>query len=361
MSSEPRKRKKHPRGLFQRGGIWWIDYTDNSGRRIRESTKTINKTLAERALAVRKAEVAQNKFSIQKIKPAPDFDKFAKVYLEEYAKTNKRSWKQDEIALRVHLIPCFGRKCLDKIAEIDVLRYKRHREQQISKFPRNLHLQTKEMSFVSINRELALLKKMFNQAIRWGKTNHNPVSRNVKMYKEQERIRYLSPQEESDLLATCPPVLKNVVLFALNTGLRRSEVASLNWQDVDIARGFVTIRASYSKNSETRMVFINKTVTDLLKKLEKTDKKHNMVFCNTKGEPFLSSGIATGFKRAVKNSGLKNLTFHDLRHTFASRLVMQGVNLYTVQRLLGHKSYKMTQRYAHLSDSHLQNAVRILD
>ena len=362
MTRDCTKRKKRPqRGFFKRGEIWWIDYADNSGRRIRESTKTSNKTEALKALSVRKAEVAQGKFSIEKSKPAPGFQKFAKVYLDEYAKVNKRSWVNDEIALRKHLIPFFGNRSLDRIAEIDVQRYKRSREEVIRSMPKNIGKAKPDITVVAINRELALLRKMFNQAIQWGKTQSNPITSNIRRYEEHERVRFLSFEEEIDLLNVCPPTLGNVVLFALNTGMRRSEISSLTWRNADPVNSTVTIKAGYSKNGETRRLALNETARSILSGLKGGSEDQGVIFTNSNGDPFLSSGIATAYKRAIKKSGIHDLTFQDLRHTFASRLAMGGVDLYTIQRLLGHKSQKMTLRYAHLSDGHLQNAVKTLD
>ena len=134
-----------------------------------------------------------------------------------------------------------------------------------------------------------------------------------------------------------------------------SELISLTWEDVDFDRRTVTVKAGYAKNGESRSVPIN----ELLKRtLEEVRISDGAVFRSRTGQPYRS--VRTAFMTAVKRAEIVDFTFHDLRHTFASRLVMGGVDLTTVKELMGHKEITMTLRYAHLSDDHKQRAVEIL-
>ncbi|HEX9867760.1 MAG TPA: site-specific integrase, partial [Candidatus Tectomicrobia bacterium] len=121
----------------------------------------------------------------------------------------------------------------------------------------------------------------------------------------------------------------------------------------------VTVQAGYAKNGESRSVPMNRVLTATLKAVKLKGAEGERVFCNRQGTPYRS--FRTAFERAVRKAGIQDFTFHDLRHTFASRLVMAGVDLPTVKELLGHKDITMTLRYAHLSNDHKQAAVKKLE
>jgi integrase len=193
----------------------------------------------------------------------------------------------------------------------------------------------------------------------WGKVSENPVKK-VRLYREENaRTRFLSEEEEASLLACCGPQLAPLVVTALNTGFRASELLSLTWSDVDFRRGVVTVRAGYAKNGEARSVPMNDTLTMVLKSGTLHAAKGDQVFCNQHGQPYRS--FRTAFEYAVRQAGIQDFSFHDLRYTFASRLVMAGVDLPTVKELLGHRDITMTLRYAHLSTDHKQAAVKKLE
>ena len=152
-------------------------------------------------------------------------------------------------------------------------------------------------------------------------------------------------------MAHCQDHLKGIVIVALNTGMRKAEILGLKWRDVDIKRNILYLRET--KNGEKREVPINEQVkTVLINTLR--NSKSEYVF-NYNGKRIID--IKRSYSTAVKNSGIKDFTFHDLRHTFASHLVMNGVDLNTVRELLGHKTLQMTLRYSHLSASHKHKAV----
>ncbi len=150
-----------------------------------------------------------------------------------------------------------------------------------------------------------------------------------------------------------------MVIAALHTGFRASELLSLTWVDVDFDRRTLTVQAAYAKNSESRSVSMNKVLTEALRAARMTGLATEHVFCNLRGGPYRS--FRTAFERAVRKAGLVDFTFHDLRYTFASRLIMRGADLPTVKELLGHKTIAMTLRYTHLSADHKQWAVSLLE
>lgn len=214
----------------------------------------------------------------------------------------------------------------------------------------------KEVKPASVNRNLTDLKSIFNKAVSWGKfKGPNPVKQ-VKMFKENnERVRFLEKEEIVKLLAGCNRTLKSIVIVALNTGMRLGEILGIKWQDIDIKRGVIHLYTT--KNGGKREIPINEQVKTALIRTRKHPQSE-YVFCKRDGSRLRD--IRTSFFTALEKSGIKNFHFHDLRHSFASHLVMSGIDLNTVRELLGHKSLRMTIRYSHLSPDHKKRAVDIL-
>jgi integrase len=194
-------------------------------------------------------------------------------------------------------------------------------------------------------------------AIDWDKAVENPVKKIRFAREDNGRVRFLSPDEETRLLAHCSNPLRPVIITALNTGLRRSELLALSRDDVDFERGLVTVRAAYAKNGKSRSVPMNTMLTHTLEAVK--IKSAGAVFCKQDGKPYRD--FRTAFEGAVKRADIPDFTFHDLRHTFASPLVMKGVDLPTVKELMGHKHINMTLRYTHLANSHKKDAVSKLE
>ncbi len=323
-------------GIYKRDRIWYIDYYDQFNRRHREVVGP-NKRAAEQALAKRKTEVAENKFLDKKKEEKLKFEDFAQEFIEYYCKLNKKSWERDAQSIR-HLRAVFTGKYLYAITPLEIEKYKEKR----------IHL----VKPATINRELSCLKTLFNKAIEWEKLELNPMKK-VKLWKENnQRVRYLEKEEIKRLLENCPDYLKPIVLVALNTGMRQGEILNLEWPDIDFHQELIYINDS--KSGEPRKIPMNSITLAALGQRKK-GRGSSYVFSNKEGEPFRK--VYKGFKAALRRAEISNFTFHDLRHTFASHLVMNGTDLKTVQELLGHKTFKMTLRYAHLSSDHKRNAV----
>ena len=139
--------------------------------------------------------------------------------------------------------------------------------------------------------------------------------------------------------------------------MRKEEILSLRWdRNIDLMHGFILLEKT--KNGKRREIPINLTLRKTLQKLVR-HLHSEYVFVDKKGKRF--QGIRRAFKSALRRSGIKDFTFHDLRHTFASQLIMAGVDITTVKELLGHETLAMTLRYSHLAPSHKQKAVELLD
>jgi len=190
----------------------------------------------------------------------------------------------------------------------------------------------------TVQRELTILKAILNKAHREGKMATVPLFPKFKAL--QGRCRWLTVDEEKRLLANSAKHLRSLIAFALDTGGRRSELLKLDWRNVDLERGRVTFIKT--KNGEDRTVRLCKRAKATLSALG----------------PKQSGPV---FVRARERAGLEDLRFHDLRHTFASRLVQAGVPLYDVMHLTGHKSLEMVQRYSHLGPDYAERAIQALD
>lgn len=327
------------KGVCQRkSGNWAIRYM-HKGRRIQEVVAP-TKQLAEAILCKRLASIAENKHLDVKKEQKIKFKDFAQTYINSHAIPNKRSWETTDKHYLKKLVPVFGEKYLHEITPIMIEKYKLDRR--------------KDVSVAYINRELACLKCMFNKAILWEMAVENPV-RKVKLYKENNtRLRYLEREEIDKLLKNCSPGLRGIVLVAVNTGMRKAELQNLKWSDCNFQQSYVTLY--HTKNGEKRIIPMNQTVKEALMSIRRHPES-TYIFYGSDGLPY---NFRNSFDSAVKRSGIINFHFHDLRHTFASQLVMAGVDLNTVRELLGHHSLEMTLRYAHLSPDHKNRAVAAL-
>jgi integrase len=208
-----------------------------------------------------------------------------------------------------------------------------------------------------VNRELALLKRMFNLAITWDLfLDLNPL-RKVKFFREfNTGLRVVSPEEEETLLRNAAPYIQDLIRFALNTGLRIGEIFGLRWSNADWEKGILNVFAP--KTQKTRVVPLNSEVQKVLEYWA-LGKRNEFVFYNPEtGKPFVD--LKAGFALACRKAGISGVTWHTLRHTFASRLVNRGVDIVTVQQLLGHSTVTVTMRYTHTNLDSKRGAVEKL-
>jgi len=331
-------------GLFKRGKVWWMSFSCN-GQHYRQSTETENDKLAKRIYDKVKGQVAEGKWFERLPGEDKTFREMMEKYLDEYAskKTSAKSFN----GYAKKPISLLGDYALLDITPKVINQYKTKRRNE-------------RLGPASINRELATMKKAFNLAIReWEWVKDNPVSK-VSMEEENNaRDRWLSEEEEMRLMEVCPAWLRELVVFALNTGMRIGEIISLEWRGVDLFRKTVTVFKS--KNKELRTIPVNQTAFEILKNRSKVKSISGLVFHSPSHTKLLVPSIDHAFKKALRRVGVEDFRFHDLRHTFATRLVQSGKDLYKVQRLLGHKSPVMSQRYAHHYPESLRDAVEVLD
>ena len=334
-------------GLVKRGKIWWMSFT-HEGRRFRISTGTSDKGLAEAILAKVRVQVVEGKFFENLIAEDHTFEEMMDRYLKECsASKSPKSAIRDRGSLS-HLLPVFGDMVLTGITPKLLASYKTQRRLE-------------QAAPATINKELQLVRHAFNLAVReWEWCRENPMHR-VSMEKMHNEVdRWLTPDEEDRLMTASSPWLREFIVFALNTGMRQGEILNLQWQDVDFTRG--TLVVMKSKNGTRRTIPLNATVYALLAaKQAAMGAAKGRVFTTPRGNELKVRFLGREFSEARDRAGVPDFRFHDLRHTFATRLVQRGIDLYKVQRLLGHKTSHMTQRYAHHSPESLRDGVRILE
>ena len=336
-----RKKGRNVRGVFEKvpgSDIWWIRFIDAKGRFRREKAGT--KGMAIDLYRKRKTEALQGKKLPERLRRATvSFAEIARDALG-YSKVHKAatSYRCDMGRMEV-LLAWFREYPAESITAQDIER----------------QFQKQEWAPATPNRYRALLSLTYRLAIRNGKVKENPARLVPHRLEDNARIRFLSAAEETALRgaieAKRPERLPEFAL-ALNTGLRLSEQYGLTWENISLARRTLTI--TRSKNGSMRHVPLNQAAVRALEALRKQYPASELV-CGGAGEP------RRWFEPALKDAKVANFSWHCLRHTFASRLVMAGVDIRTVQELLGHKTIGMTVRYSHLAPKHTLAAVERLD
>lgn len=333
-------------GVYKRkdSPFWWFSFR-HDGKRIADSTGMTDYKLANQVYVMKRNKhiIRKEKGEIAPIK----LRDLIQHFLDDYSKANKKSYS-DDLSLAKKLNAFFGEKLASEITPQLVEQYKSHRRQQ--------PVADRQVSGAMVNRELSFMKAVYNRGIEWGLVADNPVKR-VKFFSEKDRARtrYLAAEEKTRLLAVCPPDVRRIVIFALKTGMRQSEILGLRWTDIDPVANTIELRRT--KSGKIRYVPIHPDVREILNSLPRSGE---FVFAGERGGAGWHGTRRAAFEKALEKAGLRDVVFHTLRHTFASELVMKGVDLKTVSELLGHSSTRMTERYSHLSPSHKAVAVNLL-
>lgn len=272
----------------------------------------------------------------------PRLKDLTKLFLN-YSKTNKKDFKRDEAKIKV-INSYFGEKTLiNKITPKRIEDFKAFMSDKYSN--------------AYVNRYLACLKTIFNIAIKNELITTTPM-KSVKLLKEDNfKIRYLTFEEEERLFKHLPEHLKPIVICALQTGLRKSNILNLRWELVDLEFRFIEVLAQQNKGHKIIKIPIS---DKLLKVLESMPHISEYVFANPiTGLPY--KDISEGFKNACDKADIKNFRFHDLRHTVATRLVEKGIDLRVVQEIMAHSTIVTTQRYMHPTPKRKLEAIEVLN
>lgn len=319
------------------------------------------------------------------IDPQNKVIKKAGLSLQQFIEKEYAPWvkghRKNALKTLAHLKRCFIQPFGDKtLPDLTPLLMDQWRTQRLNK----------GCSTETVNRDIATLKAALSKAVLWGLVEIHPLAK-LKLLKVDRigKIRFLSADEEQRLRKAiqtrdekikqdrasanhwrqergyeCLPDLTQyafgdhmtpMILLSVNTGLRRGELFSLTWNNVDFQQAILTIEGTYAKSGKTRHVPLNAEALQALKAWRHQTEGQELIFHNKDGNRF--DTIKTSWGNILKLAGIKHFRWHDLRHHFASRLVMLDVDLNTVRELLGHADISMTLRYAHLAPEHKANAV----
>ncbi|HSA05983.1 MAG TPA: tyrosine-type recombinase/integrase [Candidatus Gastranaerophilales bacterium] len=318
-------------------GKWYISLMVRGKRYHRAVPEATSRKDAEKAETIIKAELLQGKYNLVEGIGEMPFMKLLEVY-NEYAQTAKLSWKKE--AGKINKLTEFFQGY--KIGDISPSLIEKYRASRKNTPKKN----SKPLSNATINREIAILSKMLSIAVKNGWLAINPCRCIKKLREDTKMERFLQREEEEKLLYFCTGTqeyMKPILVCALHTGMRRGEIFNLKWGNVNLQEGFITV--TKTKSGKDRKIPISSTLKSYFEELIKKQVNEYVFPSPITGKPY--NTIRKGFELLCKKAGIKNLRFHDLRHTAATRMVALGVELVIVQDILGHANITTTMRYAH--------------
>lgn len=335
----------------------WIQLKDGTRQRISGTPSINTKSAAE---AAERTHIERALAGESSAKEVPTLGEFAPKFLAIAALRNKPSEVQSkEQILRKHLVPAFGHLRLDAIDFAMIQDYASAKavDDPVAKL--------KKLANKSINNHLAVLRRLFAVAKKRGLIAGIPEFEWLDEPKPP--FDFLDFEEADRLIAKAnEPEWATMIVVALKTGLRIGELMALRWEDVDLVKGLLTVRRSVTrgiigtpKSGKERSVPLGDMALAALK--AHRHLRGELVFCDMKGGILRWAKCEWPLDRACRRAGLRLISWHVLRHSFASHLVMRGAPLRVVQELLGHSDMTMTLRYAHLSPSVPREAVMLLD
>jgi integrase len=328
-------------GVYQRpdSPFWWCSYSDASGKRARRKLAGAHtRTQAVKMLdAIR---VQEEKARTLGVRPATEIT--TEALFERYKKHQKARIRSTTFERLGGILDTLKARLPEQAKAIT--------KRTVAEY---IEARTETVKPGTVAKETSVLKHCLRLAVEWGELNQNPAAGARLPQLPPGKTRYLTPGELKAALELAPEWMRAPMAFAACTGVRRGEMLALRWMDVDMKNRRLYLRET--KNGALRILPIPESALTVLRSLPQGAAK-DAVFAGV-DPAFLS--VYT--KRVFKRLGILDASFHTLRHTAASWLVQQGVDLYAVGQILGHKTPRMTQRYAHLSPNYMAGAVGKLD
>lgn len=339
------------KGVYERipgSGIWWIRYADENGKERREKVGT--KRNAEALYRKRKTTVLAGRKLPENLRKAKvTFEKIAKAAISDCERTGRRDVRTFTSRMNV-LMEAFGERAADSITPQDVGAWLA------------TQAKSREWSAATQNRFKTVMSKAYSLAMR--NDPHmlvNPARLTAKAPEHNTRIRFVTDAEQKRIIKAITelyPAHLPAFLVAVHTGMRQGEQFTLKWENVDLKRKIITLPRT--KSGKARHIPMNTVVHGLLVQLAQKKEPDGFVFRSERYKGKAIRDPKRWWQAVLKEAKVKDLRWHDLRHTFASRLVMAGVDMRTVQELMGHSDANMTARYAHLSPEHNTAAIERL-
>jgi integrase len=333
-------RAKERDGVYYREdrGSWWVSYTDAAGRRQREAVAAQSRPQAVTARAALMLKAERDR--VLGVKEASDIttgDLFTRY--RRYQKPRLRPTTFERLD-----------GILDTLKGSLPERAKDITRKTIADY---VSARSGEVSAGTVQKEFTVLKHALRLAVDWELLNINPALGAKLPTLPEGRTRYLSPSELKGVLEAAPDWMRAPIALAAFTGMRRGELLTLRWTDVDLEGRRIYLRET--KNGSLRVLALNSLAVRILESLP-PGLPGDLVLVGVDGQR-----LSVYTRRLFERLGITDASFHSLRHTAASWLVMQGVDLYAVGQVLGHRTPRMTQRYAHLSPQYMSGAVGKLD
>lgn len=339
--------------IFKKRNKYWINISFNRCRyRLPSPDNTYAGAKAYESLIRQKLSrgelIKEEKKKVETI----NFNDFSKQWFNVYVQSNNKKSEiiQKESILRNHLKPFFGRKELIQINSLDIEKYKS------DKIKDGLKNKT-------INNQLTVLAKCLKIAEEWGLLEKIPKIKKLKV--QPQKFDFLTEEECKLLLDNSDGIFKEMIFFAIKTGLRFGELIAIDWNDVNLSEQLLTVRRSIvlgemgsTKSNKIRYIpLTNEICQTLIQRV----KKSGYVFSDKLGGHLKQHRCCDNLYSLCKRIGLRKIGWHTFRHTFASHLVQNGVSIKAVQELLGHSDIVTTMRYSHLGPSTLREAVKTLE
>ncbi|MEA9446280.1 site-specific integrase [Candidatus Fukatsuia symbiotica] len=360
-----------------RGGIWHCHFFTSTGKRIRRSLGTKDKKQAKELYDRLKSEA----WRVDHLDDLPvrTFDECCLRWLDE--KSHKRSLDDDKTKIEFFLLHFSGRDVSSITVEqvflaLSTLTNRKHRQLWESKrdaaIRKNFSVpeyEPKPVSLATKSQYLSFIRGLFRIiANEWNWIKSAPVIKAKKPV--NKRIRWLTTDEATRLIDCMPDSIKPVVIFALATGLRRSNILDLEWSQIDMRRKVAWVNPENAKAGKAIGVALNETACNVLR--GQRGKHARWVFVHTVAKTRSDGTLTPAIRKmrvddnaawytGLKRAGITDFRFHDLRHTWASWLIQSGVPLNALQEMGGWESVEMVRRYAHLAPSHLTEHAKQLD
>ncbi len=324
--------------LYKRkdSSVYWVKLS-HGGKIVQRSTGTADKVAAQEYHDRLKASLwEQERLGVR---PRYSWQQAAGRWIEE---TSHKATHKEDIAKLKWLHSLLGELMLDEVTLDMIARIKEARLKVASK--------------TTTNRFLALVRAILKRAVdEWDWLDKAPK---VKLFKESAgRVRFITPEQVQTLLHELPPHQQDMVRFALQTGLRQSNVVKLEWSEINLEQAHMWVNAADSKNRKPIAVPLNR---EALAVLHRQIGKHPARVFTYQGKP-IDNANTRAWRNALKRAGIEDFRWHDLRHTWASWHRMQGTPTHELQQLGGWKTGAMVERYAHLASDHLANTAARLD
>jgi len=334
--------------------IWWYD----QNRKIQQQVvkQAFSRKEAMVALEFKRQEIFRRLYTKEADRETIKFKDYCERFLKEITLRRLKSRDNIELVVRKRLLPFFGDMALDRVNPGKVKDYILKRKSEKCKF------RDSTISNSSLNVELSHLRRIFNMAIEEEQyaIEKNPVKSSLFLKDDtKKRDKVLSAKEEERLLAVVATHIRPMIITALNTGMRKLEISTLTWENVDLKNRTITVTAEHSKNGKPREIPINSVLLNELKVLKADNGSSEFVFTFQKkvGDIRPIGDFKIAWMAALKRAGIDGFTFHGLRHTFASRLAGAGIHPFEAGKILGHSSIDMTRWYSHSTMDQLLKAV----